>query len=115
MRVVSDKGEEEMNKKELRWMLFAVIVAGFWGGLLSNVFFVESVFAQKKSAQFENAVKAENFELVDKQGRTRAKLMMGEDQEPVLVVYDKNEKATAAYGLSGEGPVQNILKQLMRP
>jgi hypothetical protein len=103
-----------MDKGKFRFILLSVIIAGFLGGMISNLFTAAPLFAEKKSAQFANAIKAESFELVDKQGKTRAKLTMGEDQEPMLVVYDKNEKATA-YGLSGEGPVQNLLGRFLRP
>ena len=104
-----------MNKGEFRMVLLSAIMAGFLGGAISSLLIAAPAFGEKKSAPFANSIKAENFELVDKQGKTRAKLTMGEDQEPMLVVYDKNEKATAAYGLSGEGPVQNLLERFMRP
>lgn len=104
-----------MNKKEFRLILFAAVLAGFLAGALPHLFPAETAFAQKKSAQFSSVVKAENFELVDRQGKIRAKLMMGKDEEPMLVVYDKNEKATAAYGLNGDGPIQNLFDRFMRP
>lgn len=105
-----------MSKKESQPLLLIVILAAALGAVVSNLLTVGAVFAQKKSAQFTNVVKSENFELVDKQGKTRARLMMGTDDEPVLVVYDKNEKATAAYGLNGgEGSIQNLLGRFLRP
>ena len=104
-----------MKRKDFRLMLFAVTLAGFLGGVFSSFVAVETVSAQKKSAPYSDVVKAENFDLVDKQGRTRARLMMGKDDEPMLVVYDKNEKPTAVYGLNGEGPIQNLLDRFMRP
>ncbi len=102
-------------KNDFRWMLFSVILAAFSGGAISNLLTIETVFAQKKSAQFSSVVKAETFELVDKQGKTRARLMMGKEEEPMLVLYDKNEKATAAYSLDGEGPIQNLLGRFLGP
>ena len=105
-----------MRKKEFRWILLVVMIAGCLGGAVSNLFTVERVFAQKKSAERANFIKAENFELVDKQGRTRAKLMMGSDEEPMLVVYDKAGKATAAYGLNANGgSIQNMLDRFLGP
>ncbi|MBI3804078.1 MAG: hypothetical protein HY282_09995 [Nitrospirae bacterium] len=60
------------------------------------------------------AVRAEAFELVNQQGQLRAKLQVGADGEPTLVVYDKNEKPTAAYGLNGDNPVQNFLGGILK-
>lgn len=111
---VQSKGVE-MSRKEIRWMVAGVIFAGFSGGLFSGLFFSAGpVWAQKKSAQQSNFVKAEAFELVDQWGVTRAKLMMGSEDEPMLVVYDKNHKATAAYGLNGDGPIQNLLGEFFK-
>lgn len=104
-----------MDRRKFQWMFFAMILAAFSGGVCFNLWKAEPVFAQKKSAQFSNVVKAESFELVDKNGKTRAKLMMGNDDTPTLVVYDKNEKAVSAYGLNGDGPIQNLLDRFMRP
>lgn len=104
-----------MSQKESQSLLLIVILAGCLGGVVSNFFTVGAAFAQKKSAQFSNVVKAERFELVDQNGKTRAKLMMGSDDAPMLVVYDKNEKAVSAYGLNGDGPIQNLLDRFMRP
>lgn len=102
-----------MKKKELRWMFVAIVIAGFLGGALSGLLRAEPVFAQKKSAP-ARSIKAENFELVDNQGRTRAKLTMGEDEEPTLIAYDLAGKPIAAYGLPANGgPLQNLLGQFL--
>lgn len=90
-----------------------VFTAGVWfGGGLARWTETEPAFAQPSQAK---AVRAEAFELVDKKGKLRAKLMMGKDEEPMLVVYDKNEKPAAAYGLNSEGPFQDFLGRILRP
>lgn len=95
----------------LLWLI--AFVAGLWfGGGLARWTETEPAFAQPSQAK---AVRAEAFELVDKKGKLRAKLMMGKDEEPMLVVYDKNEKPAAAYGLNSEGPVQDFLGKILRP
>ncbi len=105
-----------MKKHEFRILLLVLLMAGFLGGAVSSLLTVKTAFAEKKSAPHADFIKAENFELVDKQGRTRAKLTMGSDEEPVLLAYDKNGKPTAAYGLNaGGGPMQNMLDQFLGP
>lgn len=101
--------------KEKSSVLFCIMVflAGLlFGGGLARWTETEPVFAQPSQTK---AVRAEAFELVDKKGKLRAKLMMGKDEEPMLVVYDKNEKPAAAYGLNSEGPVQDFLGKILRP
>jgi hypothetical protein len=90
-----------------------VFVAGFWLGAGSVQWLDgEPAFAQSSQTK---TVRAESFELVDKKGRLRAKLIVGgKEEEPMLVAYDQNEKPTAAYGLNGEGPVQNLLDRILR-
>lgn len=89
-------------------------IGGIWiGGWAVRWFDSEPAFAQSSQAK---TVRAEAFELVDKKGRLRAKLIVGgKEEEPMLVAYDQNEKAIAAYGLNGDGPVQNLLDRLLRP
>ncbi len=97
-------------------ILFALIVfiAGIWiGGGSARWLATGPVFAQPSQAK---SVRAEAFELIDKKGRLRAKLIVGgKEEEPMLVAYDQNEKPTAAYGLNGDGPVQNLLDRILRP
>lgn len=90
----------------------AFIAGLLLGGELAKRLGTEPVFAQPSQAK---TVRAETFELIDKSGRLRAKLIVGKEEEPMLVVYDKSEKPTAAYGLNGEGPVQDLLGRILRP
>lgn len=102
--------------KGRRFIFFALIVfiAGVWfGGGSARWFATEPAFAQPSQGR---TVRAESFELIDKQGKLRAKLIVGgKEEEPMLIAYDRNEKATAAYGLNGDGPVQNLLDRILRP
>lgn len=96
----------------LLWLI--AFVAGVWfGGGLARWTGTEPAFAQSSQGR---TVRAESFELIDKQGKLRAKLIVGgKEEEPMLIAYDRNEKATAAYGLNGDGPVQNLLDRILRP
>lgn len=90
-----------------------VFIAGLlFGGGSARWLATEPVFAQPSQAK---TVRAESFELVDKKGKLRAKLIVGgKEEEPMLIAYDQNEKAIAAYGLNGDGPVQNFLDRILR-
>lgn len=96
----------------LVWL--SVFIAGVWfGGGSARWTETEPAFAQPSQAK---AVRAEAFELVDKRGTLRAKLIVGgKEEEPMLIAYDRNEKATAAYSLNREGPVQDFLDRILRP
>lgn len=99
------------KRSVLLWMIFiAGLLLGGWSALWLRT---EPVFAQSSHLK---SVRAEAFELVDKRGRLRARLIVGgKEEEPMLVAYDQNEKPTAAYGLNSEGPVQNFLGRILRP
>ncbi len=100
-----------MKEKSFWWMMVfnAGLLLGVWSARWLDT---EPAFAQPSQTK---TVRAEAFELVDKSGHLRAKLIVGKDEEPMLVVYDKSEKPTAAYGLNGEGPVQDFLGRILRP
>lgn len=101
-------------KKRFVFFWPAVFVMGFLlGGWSAQWLATEPVFAQSSQAK---TVRAESFELVDKKGKLRAKLIVGgKEEEPMLIAYDKNEKPAAAYGLNSEGPVQDFLGRIFRP
>lgn len=97
--------------KKLWWLLVFIAGLGF-GGLFVRPYTTDPVYAG--TAPAAKSVRAEAFELVDQKGIVRAKLQIGADGEPGLVVYDKNQKPAAAYSLNGQGPVQNLLDQILR-
>lgn len=101
-----------MKRAILLWPLIFVTGLGF-GSVIGRLSITDAVYAE--NAPSAKSVRAEAFELVDKKGALRAKLQVGADGEPTLVIYDKNQRPAAAYGLNGQGPVQNLLDQILRP
>ncbi|TAK04566.1 MAG: hypothetical protein EPO39_11105 [Candidatus Manganitrophaceae bacterium] len=99
-------------KKGILWGLLVFIAGLGLGGLFVRPYTTDPVYAGTAAAA--KSVRAEAFELVDQKGIVRAKLQIGADGEPGLVVYDKNQKPAAAYSLNGQGPVQNLLDQILR-
>lgn len=100
-----------MKRSTLLWPLVFVVGAAA-GGFLDR--FDPARPIEAEAAAPAKAVRAESFELVDKQGRLRAKLQVGADGEPTLLAYDQNEKPVAAYGLNGDNPVQNFLGGILK-
>jgi hypothetical protein len=65
-----------MNKKQYSMMLVLAVFAGFVGGeVASRVFTLHPAFAQKTSRPVE-IIEAQEFRLVDKDGKTKARLTM---------------------------------------
>ena len=80
--------------------IFASIVAGVAGGVLSSLLFVEKpVMADMR---FPSVSTAEEFRLVDAQGRLRALLAFSADGEPYLALLDQHETRKVWLGLSKE-------------
>jgi hypothetical protein len=76
------------------------LVAGVIGGLLSSLVFVEKpVMADMR---FPSVSTAEEFRLVDGQGRLRALLAFSADGEPYLALLDQHETRKVWLGLSRE-------------
>lgn len=77
-----------MNRKEYVLMLTLAVLAGLVGGVVSSRFFMgEPVFAQK-TPQHPKVISAEEFRLVDKDGKERAKLGLV-DEYPVILLLNK--------------------------
>ncbi|MFY9269625.1 MAG: hypothetical protein WAO55_07755 [Candidatus Manganitrophaceae bacterium] len=101
-----------MIKKVFPFWLIVFLAGVGAGAWTARSFFSDFAFAEP---QHLKKIRAEHFELVDTAGRLRAKLLVTNDGEPTLVVYDMKEKPTAAYGLNGDSPVQNLLGRILKP
>ena len=84
----------------LKTCVFISIVAGIMGGMLSSLIFVDRpVMADMR---FPSVSTAEEFRLVDAQGRLRALLAFSADGEPYLALLDQHETRKVWLGLSKE-------------
>jgi hypothetical protein len=80
--------------------ILASIVAGVVGGMLSSIILIERpVMADMR---FPSVSTAEEFRLVDGQGRLRALLAFSADGEPYLALLDQHENRKVWLGLSKE-------------
>ncbi len=102
-----------MNRRESLVMLGAAVMAGVVGGVISgNLFQTESVIAQETSPTAK-VITAEEFRLVDQEGRTRAVLGMDtEGTEPSLVFFTKEGANLVRLGLKGFFPELSFLSSL---
>lgn len=86
-----------MNKKQYTLTVTLALIGGLVGGMVSSQFFVgQPVFAEKKPAH-EKVIRAESFELVDKDGKMRGTLKLGELQGAMLHLL--NQKGVATFKL----------------
>lgn len=75
-----------MTRKEYLLLLFLTMLAGMVGGAMSGRFFAsDPALAQQRT----KVINAEEFLLVDKNGRTRAGLGLDANGEVGLVLLDK--------------------------
>src|SRR5437899_11972053 len=109
-------------RKESVVVLAAAMVAGLIGGAVSERWSAAGAAGAKEPGRSAKVVKAEAFELVDRDGKVRAKLSMKEngwvgltladvqgrprallnvtpDGNPTLLLNDQNSKGHALFGL----------------
>lgn len=89
-----------MSRIQYAFLIFVALVCGFLGGALSNRFF-QAPPEEDKSPR--SIVVAQEFHLVDEEGRERWVLTMSKDGEPTLTFVNKNGWAPMAMGINKEG------------
>ena len=88
-----------MNKKQYSLMLVLALVTGLVGGVVSSQFLVgQAAFASKKEKP-RKVIEAQEFRLVDKDGKTRAFLGINRGQ-PRFELHGKRGFPLAVLGLS---------------
>ena len=87
-----------MNKKQCGLLLMVSLLAGLVGGIFTNQFLVGTpVLAQKKVGP-QNVVIAEEFRLVDKEGKILSTWGMYAGG-PEIVLFNKNGQFRAVFSL----------------
>src|SRR5947209_2565700 len=93
-----------MYKKEYGMILVLSMAFGLVGGALASFLFlggpVEPVVVQEPMNQSPKVIDAEEFHLVDSQGKPRAFLALSPDGEPYLTLLDRNDTRRVWLGLS---------------
>lgn len=92
-----------MNRKQYIILLVSAVIAALLGGLLSGYIFSEkSVIAQETGTMLQ----AEQFRLVDKNGKILAVLAISPDtREPFFAIYSKHDdKYRAMIDIFNGGP-----------
>ncbi len=95
-----------MRRRKYLLLVVLTVIAGLIGGAVSNwLFVVRTAGAQEKRAlevEFEQSKKvvvAEEFRLVDGQGKELGKLAIGTDGHPKLEILDRSGSVRALFGL----------------
>jgi hypothetical protein len=79
-------------------MLLGSLIAGLLGGLAASFIIGTPIMAQEGDI----VVRAQQFQLIDAQGRTRASLAFSSDAQPYLRFSDENEARGVWIGISRE-------------
>lgn len=89
-----------MSRIQYAFLVLAALVCGFFGGTLSNLFLQAPPEDDKGH---KNIIVAQEFHLVDHEGRERWVLNLSKDGEPSLTFVNKNGWAPMAMGINQEG------------
>jgi hypothetical protein len=79
-------------------MVLASLIAGVMGGVAASFIMGTPSIAQ----QSDEIVRAQQFQLIDAQGRTRARLGFSADAQPYLQLSDENETRGVWIGIARE-------------
>ena len=95
-----------MNKKQCGLLLVLSLLAGLVGGILTSQFFLGTPVLAEKKVGPQNVVMAEEFRLVDKEGKILSTWGMYAGG-PGIVLFNKNGQFRAVFSLTSpdEGPV----------
>jgi hypothetical protein len=95
-----------MNKKQFSLLLMLSLLAGLVGGILTSQFFLGTPVLAEKRAGPQRVVTAEEFRLVDKEGKILSTWGMYAGG-PGIVLFSKNGQFRAVFSLTSpeEGPV----------
>jgi len=92
-----------MNRKEL-WQVVGISVTASLATMgLFLVFLDGQTALAKDNSPPPKEVRAKDFRLVDKDGRTRADLGLLADGSPALTFFDKDRKARVLLGVANDG------------
>jgi hypothetical protein len=92
-----------MSKKQYRLTLAMALIAGLVGGVVTSWFLIGIPVLAQKLLEHPQIIRAESFQVVDKNGKIRAVLGMGSNGEPSLSLADENEHVRTVVGLSALG------------
>ena len=100
-----------MKRRQYFLLTLLTLVAGFVGGALSSQIFMARTASAQLTQSHEKVISAEQFQLVDKEGKMRFVIGMSPQEQPVLGFTDENGKARIFLGLTSlEGETWPILK-----
>jgi hypothetical protein len=92
-----------MFAKHLRSFIMLSLLCGLVGGVLATFLLVgSSVVAQPTPPDIPKTISAQEFHLVDSQGRVRAMLAFTEDGQPFLQLRDEFETYRVWMGISSD-------------
>ena len=80
-----------MSKKQYSLIVVLAFLGGLVGGVVSSQLLLGQPAHAEKKVKLPQAIEAEEFRVVDKDGRKRAQLMLTDLGSPALILRDENE------------------------
>src|SRR5262245_31109035 len=91
-----------MSRQQHGLTVALALTSGLLGGVVSSQFLVGTpVFAQKAPRE-RQVIRAEKFEVVDKDGKVRGELGLRHDGVPILRLYDEDGSPRVGFSPKGD-------------
>jgi hypothetical protein len=98
-----------MNRKPQGTSIVLGLIAGLAGGVVSSLFLVGTPVFAEKAFQEPKVIKAEKFEIIDKNGRLRGEFGLRSDGTPILRLYDEDGNPRVGFSpKSDEGQIGSV-------
>ena len=87
----------------------AVLIFGFIGGILTDRFLRDQAVYAERSSEPAKVIAAEQFLVVDKDGRPKARLGLWPNGRPGLFVYDADGIPRTSFNVVADGPKVTLM------
>jgi hypothetical protein len=91
-----------MSSNQLGRTIAIALISGVSGGIGSSLFLVGTPVLAERTAQETKIIRAEKFEVVDKDGRVHGELGLRHDGVPVLRLYDEDGNPRVGFSPKGD-------------
>lgn len=98
-----------MNNKRYRLVIATVLIGGLVGGMAADRFFRDQAVYAQRSPEPAKVIAAEQFLIVDKDGRPKAKLGLWPNGRPGLFVYDADGIPRTSFNVVADGPKVTLM------
>jgi len=100
-----------VGQRPYRYTIAGLLIGVFIVGIAAGRFFQDPAAYALRSSDPAKIITAEQFVVVDKEGRPRAKLGLWPNGRPGLFVYDADGIPRTSFNIVAEGPKVTLMDQ----